>query len=188
LRRRWRFADRLGWPRSGWRYRRLRWCCRSCCCWSRRLRRGSGRHAGPRRRCCGRRARRRSGRGGRTRSGYRGSTRRCGWRWRRGRARSGCRRRRSGRGGRWNSRRFLWRVLCCLCCSFLVRQLPEMLAHEFGVLDIERTRVRLLLRDADLRQVLDQHLGLDFKLASELVNSNLVGICHSFLNFAFINL
>jgi hypothetical protein len=49
-----------------------------------------------------------------------------------------------------------------------------MLAHQFGVIEVERTRVRLLLGDADLRQVLDQHLGLNFKLASELINSDLV--------------
>jgi len=48
-----------------------------------------------------------------------------------------------------------------------------MLAHEFRVLDIKRARVRFLFRDANLRQVLDQHLGLNFKLASELVNSYL---------------
>jgi hypothetical protein len=60
----------------------------------------------------------------------------------------------------------------------------KVLAHQFRVLDIEGTRVRLLLRDADFGQVLDQHLGLDFKLPGQLINPNLIGICHSLLTAA----
>lgn len=51
-----------------------------------------------------------------------------------------------------------------------------MLAHQFRVLEIERTGVRLLLRDADFRQVLDQDLGLDLELPGQLINPDLVGI------------
>ena len=51
-----------------------------------------------------------------------------------------------------------------------------MLAHEFGVGEIERARVGLLFCDADLREVVDQDLGLDFQLPGQLVNSNLVGV------------
>jgi hypothetical protein len=51
-----------------------------------------------------------------------------------------------------------------------------VLAHYFRMLDIERTRVRFLLRDADFRQVLDQDLGLDLKLPGQLINPDLVRI------------
>jgi len=36
-----------------------------------------------------------------------------------------------------------------------------MPAHQLGMLDIDRTRVRLFFRDADRRQIVDQYLGLD---------------------------
>ena len=36
--------------------------------------------------------------------------------------------------------------------------------------------MRLLFFDADLRQVVDQHLGLDLKFSRQLVNSYLFGI------------
>jgi hypothetical protein len=52
----------------------------------------------------------------------------------------------------------------------------EVLADQFGVFEIERTRVRLLLRDADFRQVLDQDLRLDLELPGQLINPDLVRI------------
>jgi hypothetical protein len=51
-----------------------------------------------------------------------------------------------------------------------------MLPRQFGMLDIERTRVRLLFLDADLRQVVDQYLGLDLEFTRQLVNTDLIGI------------
>jgi hypothetical protein len=54
----------------------------------------------------------------------------------------------------------------------------EMLSRQFGVLEIERTRVRLLLGDADFRQKVDEHLGLDLKFTGQLIYSNLIGIWH----------
>jgi len=51
-----------------------------------------------------------------------------------------------------------------------------MLAHKFGVRQIERARVRLLLGDADLGKVVDQDLGLDLQFSGQLVNSNLIGV------------
>lgn len=51
-----------------------------------------------------------------------------------------------------------------------------MLARQFRVLDVERARVRLLLRDADFGQVLDQDLGLDLELSGQLINPDLVRI------------
>lgn len=69
------------------------------------------------------------------------------------------------RGGR-AGRRFPGSRLRRFGRSFLVGQLMEMLAHELGVIEIERTRVRLLLGNPDLRQVFDEHLGLDLQFPS----------------------
>jgi hypothetical protein len=52
----------------------------------------------------------------------------------------------------------------------------EVLAGEFGVLDIDRTRVRLLFFDADLGEILDQDLGLDLEFPGQLIDANLVGL------------
>jgi hypothetical protein len=51
-----------------------------------------------------------------------------------------------------------------------------MLPHKFGVVQVERARVRLLFRDADLRQVIDQDLGLDLEFSGQLVDADLVWI------------
>jgi hypothetical protein len=53
-----------------------------------------------------------------------------------------------------------------------------MLARELSMLDIDRTRVRLFLHDADLGQVIDQHLGLDLKFSRQFVDSDLICVCH----------
>ena len=44
------------------------------------------------------------------------------------------------------------------------------------MLEIERARVRLFLRDADLGKIIDQHLGLDFKFSRQFVDTDLIGI------------
>jgi hypothetical protein len=49
-----------------------------------------------------------------------------------------------------------------------------MPSDKFGVIQIERAGVRLLLGDADLGQIVDQDLGLDLELSSQFVDSNLV--------------
>jgi hypothetical protein len=36
--------------------------------------------------------------------------------------------------------------------------------------------VRLLFRDADLRQEIDQHFGFDFEFPGQLVDADLIGI------------
>lgn len=53
-----------------------------------------------------------------------------------------------------------------------------MLTRELRVFEVERTRVRLLFRDADFRQEIDQDFRFDLEFARQLVNSNLIGICH----------
>ena len=59
-----------------------------------------------------------------------------------------------------------------------------MLADQFGVLDVNRTRMRFLFVDADLGKIVDQHLGLDFELAGQFVDSDLICVWHSFLSAA----
>jgi hypothetical protein len=54
-----------------------------------------------------------------------------------------------------------------------------MFPDEVRVLQIERTRVRLLFRDADFGQVVDQDLGLDLEFTRQLINADLIWICHS---------
>jgi len=49
----------------------------------------------------------------------------------------------------------------------------EMPSYFFGLVVIQRTRVCFLFCDADFRQILDEHLGLDFELARQLIDSNL---------------
>jgi hypothetical protein len=57
-----------------------------------------------------------------------------------------------------------------------------MFPYELSVPQIERARVRLLFLDADFRQVVDQHLGLDLEFAGQFVDSDLIGLCHALLS------
>jgi len=79
-------------------------------------------------------------------------------------------------GRRTGSSRFRCGGFCRLSSRFLLSQFVEMLANELRVPEVERTGVRLLFRDADLRQVLDQNFGLDLKFPGQLINSNLIRI------------
>jgi hypothetical protein len=51
-----------------------------------------------------------------------------------------------------------------------------MLPHQFGVVEVERARVRLLVRDADLGQIIDQDFGLDLEFSGQLVDADLIRI------------
>jgi len=51
-----------------------------------------------------------------------------------------------------------------------------MFAYEFGVIEVERARVRFLLGDAGIRKVNDQDFRLDLELPGQLVNSDLIGV------------
>jgi hypothetical protein len=51
-----------------------------------------------------------------------------------------------------------------------------MFPHEFGVIEIERARVRLFIVDADFRQVIDQDFRLDLEFPRQLVNADLIWI------------
>jgi hypothetical protein len=59
-------------------------------------------------------------------------------------------------------------------CFFLRSQIAKMFPRQFGVFDIERARVRLFIFDADLRQEVDEHLGLDLEFPRQLVDTNLI--------------
>jgi hypothetical protein len=65
--------------------------------------------------------------------------------------------------------------------SFLRRQSRKMLSRKLRMFEIERARVRLLFRDADFRQEIDQDFCFNLEFARQLVNSNLIGICHQLL-------
>jgi hypothetical protein len=106
---------------------------------------------------------------------------------------SSCRSRGCGRF-RGKRRRRLRRCHTRLCRRFLTsrfgrlvrlsrffggRHIAKMLAHELGVFQVNRTRVRLFFRDADFRQELDQDLSLDLQFARQFINSDLIRICHS---------
>ena len=58
-----------------------------------------------------------------------------------------------------------------------------MFPDELSVLQIERTRVRLLFCDADFWQVVDQHLGFDLELSRQFVDANLIGFRHELLSY-----
>ena len=104
----------------------------------------------------------------------------CCRRWR-GRGRRGARGRRSPG---WLDRRFgLGRsdlgLLLCFSRSFRVSFSAKMLAYLFCLVVLERTRMGFLLGNPDLRQVVDQDLGLDLEFPRELVDANLTGVRHS---------
>ena len=56
-----------------------------------------------------------------------------------------------------------------------------MFPGQFGVLDVQGTRVRLLFLNADLGKVIDQHLGLDLEFPRQLVDTNLIDLGHELL-------
>jgi hypothetical protein len=55
----------------------------------------------------------------------------------------------------------------------------KMLAYLLRLVVLKRTRMGFLFGNPDLRQVLDQDLGLDLEFPRELVDANLTGVRHS---------
>jgi hypothetical protein len=51
-----------------------------------------------------------------------------------------------------------------------------MPSNFFRLIDFDRAGVRLLFFDADLGQVVDQHLGLDLEFPRQFIDSDLIGI------------
>jgi hypothetical protein len=68
--------------------------------------------------------------------------------------------------------------LCDLrLCDLLLASRVEALAHLIGNIFIEGARMRLLVRDADLGQIVGDNLRFDFELARQLVNANFAHLC-----------
>lgn len=91
----------------------------------------------------------------------------------------GCRgpRRRGGRRRSGGPRWFCLRsYFCSFSRSFLFNKLLKVLPHQYGVLDIERTGMRLFIIDANFRQVINQDFGLDLEFPRQFVNADLIGI------------
>jgi hypothetical protein len=173
-----------------------RWALRRRNSWSRsrRCRRSSGprcrRMCGGQMRCARRRCRRSRCRSRRNATRRNGCGRCCwsgGSAQGRSRGRRCCaqsRRRWAGRFRRRCSRsrygprgfRFRRRNLGRFRGNFRRCQTEEVFPRQLGVLDINRARVRLLFLDADLRQVVNQHLGLDLEFPRQLVQPDLFGI------------
>jgi len=189
---------RRSWPRGSSRRRTGSRRCTGARWWSRRRRYSSyGCYCWLRgRRCCFRRWM------NRRRSASRCASRR--WasrdgRWRSSRSYSGRRRWRTSRcGRRWALTRWLGssRLSCSssrprglrlrrsglgllrFSRSFLRGQSQEVLTHQFSVRIIDGARMRLLFRDANFGQILDQDFRLNLEFPGELVYSDLIGICH----------
>jgi hypothetical protein len=86
-----------------------------------------------------------------------------------------CRRRPRGSQGSSLGRcrlRCLFGFRSCLGC----RQITEMLARKFGMLNIERTRMRLLFGHADFWEKINQDFGLDLQFPCQLVDSDLMRV------------
>jgi hypothetical protein len=60
--------------------------------------------------------------------------------------------------------------------NFVVSELLKMLPHKNGMINIDRTRVSLLLGYADLGKVINQYLRLDLQLSRQFVDSNLIRV------------
>jgi hypothetical protein len=149
-----------------WCRRRLIYlCCRRCwSCWHHTRNSGAGRSSN-------------TGRSGSRTSGC-GSGRACGPNPGHGRL---------GGGRRWRRnccrlrRGLRLRGLRRFCGCFGSSELLEVRAHLHSVIHVDRARVRFLLGDADFRKIVDQHLGLDFELSGQFVDSYLIWVRHSLL-------
>ncbi len=74
-------------------------------------------------------------------------------------------------------------VLFLAAASGFHRIEAEMFPNGVGQIVVERTRMRLLVVNADLGQKVDDLAGLDLQLSRELVNSNLA---HRYLRGALL--
>ena len=163
----WRCRSRCRGCGSGCRSRR--WsssrCCGRCCRWAQRNSRWS---------CCGRSSARSDWRSQRRHARFRGSGRSARCRMRGSRRGRFCRRRSDGCSGTRRLR--LGRRLRGFRSGFFLGHLAEMFPNEFGVLDVERARVRLLLGNSNFGQEVDQDFGLDLKLSRQFVDSDLIRV------------
>jgi hypothetical protein len=75
--------------------------------------------------------------------------------------------------------RFFFRLGRRFRLRFRFRDALNLLAHFLRNVHRNRTRVRLLFRDAEAGQKINDRLGLDLQLASQLVDSDLVCVAHA---------
>jgi hypothetical protein len=62
--------------------------------------------------------------------------------------------------------------------GFATTGLQEVGAHELGVINIDRTRMRLLLCDAHLREIFEDYPCLDLEFSRQLVDADLRYVTH----------
>jgi len=67
----------------------------------------------------------------------------------------------------------------CFSCGILFGLSLNRAAHVFGDVDRDGARVGLFFRDAEAGQKVNDGLGLDFELAGQLVDSDLIGVGHA---------
>jgi hypothetical protein len=94
-----------------------------------------------------------------------------------------CGRRTSGRP---HPRSLRCRFLCFLLrlgrrfrLGLRFRNALNLLAHFLGDVHRNRTRVRLLFRDAEPGQKVNDRFGLDLQLAGQFVDSDLIRVAHA---------
>lgn len=63
----------------------------------------------------------------------------------------------------------------------------QALANEACYVLVDRARVRLFLRDAKLRQEIDDHLRFDLQLPGQLIDSNILHIAEHGLDAAYLS-
>ena len=91
---------------------------------------------------------------------------------------SRCRGRSSGLRG-WRGRTSGLGFCGCLgrlCRRFGFRNPAKMLSGQLGMIEIERARMGLFLRHANLGEKIDQHLGFNLKFSRQFVDTDLIGI------------
>jgi hypothetical protein len=62
--------------------------------------------------------------------------------------------------------------------GFATTGLQEVGAHELGMININRTRMRLLLGDAHLRKIFEDYPCLDLEFSRQLVDADLRYVTH----------
>ena len=89
------------------------------------------------------------------------------------------RRRLHSRGFRRRILRFFFRLSRRFRLCFRFSDTLNLLAHFLRDVHRNRTRVRLLFRNAVAGQKINDRLGLDLQLAGQLVDSDLICVCHA---------
>jgi hypothetical protein len=89
------------------------------------------------------------------------------------------RRRPHSRGFRRRILRFFFRLSRSFRQGFRFGSALNLLTHFLRDVHRNRTRVRLFFRNAVAGQKINDRLGLDLQLAGQLVDSDLICVCHA---------